>query len=372
MFRFSQHLARRTKQTTATALIGLLIMVQTGHAQGVIECAPSENQTSIQSPVTAVKQAVNSSSSPLKAKGKAQNKKPKKIVKNSRAVQRTTKVTAAPKPKATQQMSQPAIAAIYPATVIAVKGQAWRGAQHLSVGMQLGLNDIIQTDGNSFVSIRLGDGVTSTLPSNSRIELSMGQPNVARFKLLNGRVENRVLKAASPKRNTFEIQLPRSVLGVRGTHFLAELGQNDKQQVQVLEGTVVVQSLEQCSIPAVIDAGQGALIQGEQASDIKPLLDAPRWLTPSQTQSKERMAFLLEPVNGAEYYQAQIATDPEFLDIQTEAYSDCARCAKIEMGHVISQISNGQYYVRFMALDKNKITGTVSQYPFVRQRPEQK
>ena len=357
MFDFASRAALRIKRVIAVTLIHFLFIGQPVQAQDIVECPPSEHQintTIAKTPQSQVVKVVKRGK--LKAPSNSINK-------------RTRKPTSAKYTRPIVEQKTLPVAPVYPATVISVKGDAWRGGQRLTVGMQLQFKDIIQTNANSFVSIRLGDGVSSTLPSNSKIELSMGQPNVARLKLLNGRVESHVPKAVSPTRNTFEIQLPRSVLGVRGTHFLAESTQNDKQQLQVLEGIVVIQSLESCNMPVVVNAGQGALIESGQET-VKPLLAAPHWLASAQVQDQERMTFLLEPVDGAEYYQAQIATDPEFLNIKSETYSDCPRCAKIKMGHVASQIPNGQYYVRFMALDKDNITGAVSQYAFVRQRPE--
>ena len=351
------------------SIIFLLFSHNSAHAQDIIDCSPVATNTAASPIIKKTAGSTARSGSTLKKNRSTQAYYAKN--KTNKRARASSQRNRSANPVTPPLLSVGAPKGLFPATVIAVKGQAWRGnTQPLTVGTQLSINDVIQTHANSFVSIRLGDGTTSTLPSNSKIELGINRNNVARFKLLNGRVENHVPKVSNPKQNTFEIQLPRAVLGVRGTHFMAELNSNSTQQVQVIEGIVAVQALGQCREATVLHAGEGAVISGDHAQTVAPLLEAPRWIKAKPLQDTERMTFILEPVAGAESYTAQIASDPEFLNIQSETFSDCPRCAKIRMGHVASQIPNGQYYVRFMALDKNNVTGKATQYSFIRQRPE--
>lgn len=87
---------------------------------------------------------------------------------------------------------------LYPATILKLQGKVLLISRSnvirakptvLTVGSTLQLNDVIQTFEQSFISLELGDGVISVMPSNSKITLSQSSEHVARFILINGRVE---------------------------------------------------------------------------------------------------------------------------------------------------------------------------------------
>ena len=253
-------------------------------------------------------------------------------------------------------------ASLYPATVLKLQGQVFllerQGAalaqpQPLSIGSKLEQGDVVETFEQSFISLELGDGVVSVLPSNSRITLSQNN-KIARFVLTHGRVESYVPKNKKALKNTFEIQVPNAIVGVRGTHFLVSHSLASNQtKASVVDGTLWVSSRQVCRSPVVLEAGQGLDVE-RLGSDSKTvsLLPAPAFFNLDQAQHGKDVVFNLSPVDKAALYHVQIAKDADFIDIKQEASSKEPTVAMPDKA-----LSNGFYYVRSSAIDSTGIEG---------------
>ena len=253
-------------------------------------------------------------------------------------------------------------ASLYPATVLKLQGQVFllerQGAvlvqpQPLTVGSTLELGDVLETSEQSFISLELGDGVISVLPSNSRIALSQSD-KVARFILIHGRVESYVPKHQKALKNTFEIQVPNAIVGVRGTHFLVSHSiESHQTKASVEEGTLWVRSRQLCRAPVVLEAGQGLNVERlDSGHGATSLLPAPAFFNLDQAQHGEGVVFNLSRVNQAALYHVQIAKDADFIDIKQEASNTEPTVTMPD-----KNLANGFYYARSSAIDSTGIEG---------------
>ena len=259
---------------------------------------------------------------------------------------------------------------VFPAQVLEIEGdvllverQGVGLAQpiRLSSGDQLQLHDVIQTYGQSFISIELGDGVRMVLPSNSRVQLAQVNNRLARIKLLSGRIENYVPKRSKAKSNVFEIQTPAVVLGVRGTYFRAEY-HPDRQisTANVLEGTVAVSTLGTCAAPLMIQAGQGVSVQTSIPEQATALLDGPVLIEKNKdAQINEQVQIQVEPVVGAVKYHAELSLDNAFLNKYRESFSTTNQL-------LFNDIPSGFYFLRLTAIDAKGIEGQYTEHFFLR------
>ena len=261
---------------------------------------------------------------------------------------------------------------IYPAKVLKLKGDVVlvsRAGQlvnrPLTVGAELFLDDVVETGRQSFVTIVLGSGVTSVLPSNAKVALKQTSASVARYELLRGSIENRVNKKPNAKRSTFEITVPNGILGVRGTQFVVDydLGHGDSG-VSVAEGVVVVRPLQSCAMPLVVTNGHSARISRtfNPVSDIHGLLAAPAWINVHAQRSRD-FSFEVSQVDGAAKYVAQVARDASFTDVVAEQDSPSQNQQVTVPAH---DLADGFYYVRLAALDQYGLRGLTQTYLFLK------
>jgi hypothetical protein len=104
--------------------------------------------------------------------------------------------------------------------VAELSGTAWitRGVQArqaLAVGASVATGDTLETERNTFLSLRLSDGSRVVVPSSSMVRVLSSNARLTRLELLQGRVESYVQKQDG---RTFEVQTRTGKLGVRGTH----------------------------------------------------------------------------------------------------------------------------------------------------------
>lgn len=268
------------------------------------------------------------------------------------------------------------VTSVFPAHVLNSQGKALlveRGGVTLSKPIQLSsgftvnLQDVIQTSGQSFISLELGDGVQMVLPSNSRIQLTQVNNHLARIKLLNGRIENRVPKQPNSKTNVFEIQTPAVVLGVRGTFFRVEYNEaNQQTTANVLDGVIAINKLKQCAAPLMLNEGQGASFQNNIPEQPVGLLSAPTILEESKdAQINKQVLIKVNPVAGAVKYHAELSRDNAFLDKYLETYS-----ASTDLS--FENIPSGFYFVRATAVDATGIEGQYEEHFFLRNYTDSK
>lgn len=141
------------------------------------------------------------------------------------------------------------------------------------VGDSLFVNDVIRTKSRSRAEVEFTDGTVLKISQRSRIDISeyvAGDARGARrINLPRGKVEAvvpaRLAKeiGLSPKQNSFEINTPNAVAGVRGTWYI-DLANNAGNWVLVKEGIVYIISHAFPDIVLEVVAGQIASIPWDQ------------------------------------------------------------------------------------------------------------
>lgn len=116
------------------------------------------------------------------------------------------------------------------------------------VDMKLSKGDWIRTEDDSSVTIEFEDGNETVFGSNSKVMISElsseEEEKKTGLKLWNGHAWNRVGNLLNAN-DTYEVETPTTVMGVRGTLFLVTVdGIYEVENVRVLDGAVGVEDRE--------------------------------------------------------------------------------------------------------------------------------
>jgi hypothetical protein len=177
-------------------------------------------------------------------------------------------------------------------TVVEGKVDVLRGGTLPAVAAKSGdslfVNDVIRTKSRSHAVVEFLDGTVLKISQRSRIDISeyvsADTRGARRINLPRGKVEATVpAKLAqkislAPGQNTFEINTPNAVAGVRGTRYI-DLVNNAGNWVLVKEGTVYIISHAFPEIVLDVEAGQIARIPGKQPPSKKEATEAEKeWM----------------------------------------------------------------------------------------------
>jgi len=232
--------------------------------------------------------------------------------------------------------------------------------QQAVIGVKINEGGQVATGNNSFVTFALSDGSHISLPSNSRVKLSVLR--MARYTkaprtevtLLDGNVESRVTPLESNK-GRYEVHSALATAGVRGTHFRVAVV--DKVIAsEVLSGVVAVGSIAK---PATLDlpAGTGNVIDSTGVGKAVPLLPAPTLATDGALQERPTIQFALNAVEGAVSYHAQIATDRDAQNVLAETQNKNTSVK-------VDGLPDGDYFLRVTAFDAQGLEGLPNVLPF--------
>jgi len=246
------------------------------------------------------------------------------------------------------------------ATVEAVQGSAESSRGRLEANGHVAEGESIKTGEGGFVTLRLADGSTLSLPPKSQIELTnarqfanTGGVTDTVVKLGAGRVESIVAKQKSGA-SRYEVRTATSNMGVRGTVFRAATDAAGTQSgSEVVEGavgvgaTAVVPGAKELALPA----GYGTITEAGKAP-LPPveLLPAPELSGLPAQAAAGPLAFRYQPVAGAVSYRTQIARDAEFRDVLAENVG-------AEPAARFDRISAGVYFLRARGIDKLGLEG---------------
>jgi len=220
----------------------------------------------------------------------------------------------------------------------------------------------IATGANSSVSLTLEDGSTISLPSQSKFVLER-----LRLVLISGELEHvfrldagRSQFVVSPARGPvgkFEVRTPVSVSAVRGTEFRVEVDESGTSAInEVLKDNVAV-SGKVAGADLDLKEGFGAKADAKGVGKPVKLLPFPEVILPVYHHPDGSLTFNIKPVDGAERYRMQIASDLTFQDVREEASAD-----KPTFSFPTAPIGN--YYVKITAIDAQGIEGLQHIYPF--------
>lgn len=198
------------------------------------------------------------------------------------------------------------------ATVIHVSGEAWLDQQSLHAGDSVAEGGAIRTGNTGFVTLRLNDDSTLTIPSNSSVAVQRLRvfQNVPLTDTIISIDEGSLESQVAPQ-NTgvgrFEVRTPVSITGVRGTRLRIHAS-SDGARSEVIEGSAQLKSSSNDS--ARLAANQGVAVSTNgQMLGVRTLLPAPQLPEISPSDHSGRLSF--PAVSGASSYLVRIAADPE-------------------------------------------------------------
>lgn len=249
---------------------------------------------------------------------------------------------------------------VAPPEVIATRGSVTRNGAAVAVGQQLSEKDKLKTGNDGFVTIKLVDGSTVTLQSQSSVEIArarqLANTKVAEseMKLESGRLETKVAKQHSAGR--YEVRTPTSNMGVRGTIFRAGTDTSGKKSLsEVIEGAVgVSESGKSASLGLGINAGFGTTVEaGKPPAPPVKLLAAPQLSALPDSQSAT-VLIAFPPVSGANGYRVQAALDSAFQQQVAEAVAT-------QPTVTLQNLPDGNLHVRVRAIDTAGLEGLNAQ-----------
>ena len=245
------------------------------------------------------------------------------------------------------------------ATVLMVSGKvtaldADKPTLLLKVGSRLTEGMQIETASNSFLTLGLSDASRVSLPSNTRIKLSLLR--MARYTrsprteitILRGKVESQISPLA-PTMGRYEVRTPLAMAGVRGTHFRVGLRADGTTANELLSGVVEVSR----HVPGpgiTLQAGQGNIVSNGNLGPPVTLLEAPQLSGPAALLSGRIAQFKTLTLAGATAYHLQISTEAngENLFAETRSTNNPIRLYGIDAG---------DYFVRISAIDASGLEG---------------
>ena len=251
------------------------------------------------------------------------------------------------------------------------------------VGADLGEGTVIETGRRGFLSLRLADDSTVTIPSQSTVRVArlrrvlINQAVEREFATLGGRVRARVTPMTDPA-SSFRVTTPITVSAVRGTEFRVSYDPLTARALTEVEEGKVQFETETAAEPATpgpvtpvaatgADAPRGALlvpgfgaVAGRSGvGQARALLEAPRLVDPDRPQTAADLSFTVAPDAAAAGYRVQIGRDAGLLDLVDEA-------SGAEPSFTLAGLPTGTYFVRVAALDDQGAEGRGRTYAFDR------
>jgi len=232
------------------------------------------------------------------------------------------------------------------------------------IGLVVPEGSRLTTAAGAFLTVEMPDGARITLPSQSRVVLDR-----ARRVLLTGDIQRRltleagrsssVVPPAPTPGSSFIIQTPLTVSAVRGTEFrVGHDAEANRSTLEVVEGAVGAQASYE-SGETLVPQAFGRRADATGASAPQALLPGPKLLNPGQPQDEPELRFNLVPVDQAQSYRAQLATDAGFVDILAESESDSPTLT-------FASVPNAIYFLRLTALGSGGLEGLPEIYAIER------
>ena len=198
------------------------------------------------------------------------------------------------------------------AVVTHVAGDAWLDQRRLQIGDSIAEGGSIRTSSNGFLTLRLSDNSTITIPADASVAVQRLRvfKNVPLTDTIIS-VDNGSLESHVAPDNTgvgrFEVRTPVSITGVRGTRLRVHAS-DDGALSEVIEGTAQLNT--QNNNATRLTQNQGAAVSDSgQLLGVRTLLPAPQLPAIAANDYSGQLVF--PAVSGADHYLVRIATDPE-------------------------------------------------------------
>lgn len=261
-----------------------------------------------------------------------------------------------------------------PATVEFVHGAATQQTHSgaapvaLAPGEQLQEGAVLQVGPDAFIAVKLADGTVVRVQARSELQLRQlrrrGRAGSLQsvLEMRKGAVESTVTPQAETFRR-FELRTPLAVTSVRGTRFSVALDDAGQATAAVLSGSVAVQSrqndISAQGAAALLAPGQGLAVAADGTVGApRPLLPAPEVSgIPATLGDPALLAIDVPELPGATRYEAQVAQDPDFIQV--------VRHGSFADGHLRwKALGDGRYHLSVRAVDEAGIPGLPAVRPF--------
>ncbi|MDO8408873.1 MAG: FecR domain-containing protein [Phenylobacterium sp.] len=228
------------------------------------------------------------------------------------------------------------------------------------IGLVIPEGSRLTTAAGAFLTLEMPDGSRITLPSQSRVVLDR-----ARRVLLSGDIQRRltleagrsssVVAPAPTPGSSFIITTPLTVSAVRGTEFrVAHDAEANRSTLEVVEGSVGARASYEAS-EILVPRAFGRRADATSATAPQALLPSPKLRAPGRAQDEPELSFDLVPVDGAQSYRGQLATDAGFVDIFAEAESEGPTLT-------FGSVPNAIYFLRLTAIAVDGLEGLPEVY----------
>jgi len=232
------------------------------------------------------------------------------------------------------------------------------------IGLVVPEGSRLTTAAGAFLTLEMPDGSRITLPSQSRVVLDR-----ARRVLLTGDIQRRltleagrsssVVNPAPTPGSSFIITTPLTVSAVRGTEFrVGHDAEANRSTLEVVEGSVGAQASYE-SRETLVPQAFGRRADASGASAPQALLPGPKLRNPGQPQDEPELSFDVVPLDHAQGYRGQLATDAGFVDILAEAEGERPTLT-------FASVPNAIYFLRLTALDTDGLEGLPEVYAIER------
>lgn len=124
------------------------------------------------------------------------------------------------------------------------RSQPTTAVMRAKYGQELTWSDVVQTDPNGRVRIRMNDDSLLSIGANSELRITSHDPAIhtTRVELAYGLLRAQIKKLAAGEH--FEVRTPTAVAGVIGTDFGIDASDPEHVKVICLEGTVQLTSID--------------------------------------------------------------------------------------------------------------------------------
>lgn len=246
------------------------------------------------------------------------------------------------------------------AKIISVRGEVSTGTTSATVGQAISEGVIISTGPSSFATMQLADGSRISLPSNSDVRIRRMRSYVLGgsldydFDVLKGGTRSTVSKKKSQD-DRFRMRTPKAVSAVRGTDFQARIDPVTKRDfAEVVEGALAVDTGAGDLLPLPAEMGLAVTEDGQKLTE--SMLPPPVLPGAGKTQAEKIVSFAAETPSPTRF---TIAADSSFIEQVADIVATDGKAS-------VSDLPNGNYFVRGRAISANGIQGLPVTYAFKR------
>lgn len=228
----------------------------------------------------------------------------------------------------------------------------------------------LQTGAGAYVTVRLADGTTVRVHSNTDLTLQqlrrrgrLGSLQSV-LEMHGGALETSAPPATQPSptpQRRLDIETPVATASVRGTHFDVRVHPGGQFFTAVQQGQVAVRGKHSSHTPpaaTLLEVAQGIAVDAQgQVGEVQPLLPAPDVQSlPGSAHDASLLTLPLPPLGHASAWEVSVARDAEFTQILRHAH---VQTTWVEW----PPVDDGMYHLRLRGIDAYGIPGMASQRP---------